>query len=163
MTVTSAVSPEYSPLGDPVTAIFTGKVAVVELEAEATIPTDLARPNTFVVLPLGVIWACRPFFTEARSALPTVALTVQLLVEITTIPAVELELLELVPPADAPELPEPPVLLPPAPLDAFPVELPTESPVAMVTAATVPLIGEVMLAEVSACLAETSWAVAEAT
>ncbi len=54
-------------------------------------PTDFTVPKTRVVASVGVIWACRPFLTEARSALPTVALTTQDDVEITTMSPVELD------------------------------------------------------------------------
>lgn len=95
----------------------TGNVAEVEFDAEATMPTDFTMPNALVVLSLGVIWACRPFLTEARSALLTVVLTVQLLVEMTTMSAVELvlveaaELFEVDDPAPA-DPPEPPLAEP---------------------------------------------------
>ena len=102
-------------------------------------PTDLTVPKTLVLLPVGVISACRPFFSEARSALPTEAFTSQEPVEITTMdpePAGDAEpLCAPPPPAEAP--PAEPVLVAPEPAPD-----PTVSPTLSPTEATVPLMGE---------------------
>ena len=85
----------------------TGKVALDELELlDATMPTESTVPKTLVVEPVGVIWACRPFLIEARSALPTVASTTQDEVEMTTMSSELLEPLEAFDPAEP--LPDPP-------------------------------------------------------
>src|SRR5450756_1777208 len=86
---TVAAPPAYSPLGLPVTAMVTGKLALPPDDEEATIPTVLTVPKILVVLPVGVISACRPFFRWGRSALPTLAWTTHEVVEITTIWALE--------------------------------------------------------------------------
>ena len=121
------------PLGLPVTAMTTGNVALDERRArscEATMPTDWTVPKTRAVASVGVIWACRPFLTEARSALPTLASTTQDVVEITTMSALwscrsGAPLPDPIRPSRSPtRCPEP---LP------DPLELPTVSPLAMPT------------------------------
>ena len=123
--------------------MVTGKLALPLEDEEATIPTDLTVPKTLVVLPVGVISACRPFFSWGRSALPTLASTTHEVVEMTTIWAVEED--EEAP--EAPELPEVP---------EAPEVPPTLSPVAMLTCATVPAMGEVIVAAARAVCASVS-------
>ncbi len=84
MMTTSAVPPAYSPLGVPVTATVTGKVALPPEEEVATIPTELTTPDTVVLLSVGVALTCRPGRTCARSASPISASNTQLPVEMTT-------------------------------------------------------------------------------
>jgi len=132
--------------------MVTGKLALPEDE-EATMPTDLTVPKTLVVLPVGVISACRPFFSWGRSALVTLASTTHEVVEMTMTWAVEEAPDELEAPEapeeldDPPELEEPPVL----------------SPTAMFTCATVPAIGEVIAASARAVCASVSLLLAAAT
>src|SRR4051794_9106641 len=150
-----AEAPAYMPVGFPVTAMTTGKVALDDVESEdATMPTDCTVPKTRVVESVGVIWACMPFLTEARSALPTLASTTQDVVEITTMS----EVLSLLPEP----LPEPE----PSP---EPFELPTVSPLLIPTEATVPVTVERNVAfarsfraAVKLLFACASWAFADA-
>src|ERR1035437_77771 len=94
MIETFAVLPAYRPVGLPVTEMTTGKALVPE-EDEATIPTELTRPNTGVVEPVAVIVTWSPWAIFATSAAPTEALTMYEPVLITWICPVELvELLE---------------------------------------------------------------------
>src|SRR5450631_24347 len=146
MMVTSAAPPAYRPLGLPVTMMVTGKVALPLDDEVATIPMDLTVPKILVVLPVGVISACRPFLSLGRSALPTLAWTTHEVVEMTTIWAVE--------DAEAPEAADED---PPAPGDeALDDAFPTLSPIAMFTCATVPVIGEVIDAALRAARASVS-------
>ena len=74
MIETFAVLPAYKPVGLPVTEMTTGKALVPE-EDEATIPTELTRPNTGVVEPVAVIVTWSPLAMFATSLAPTEALT----------------------------------------------------------------------------------------
>ena len=176
---TFAEPPAYKPVGDPVTVIVTGNSALPLEDDDATMPTDCTTPKTGLVEPVGVISASRPDLSCARSVLPTVAFTIQLSVEMTVICALELpefedELLDAAA-AKADELFEPLPEPPPEPLEPvdplpplppLPPLLPdplTASPVATLTAATVPAIGEVRLASASDSCALESLLVAEAT
>ncbi len=123
---TVTAPPAYSPLGLPVTAMVTGKLALPPDDEEATIPTVLTVPKILVVLPVGVISTCRPFFSWGRSALPTLAWTTHAFVEITMIWALD------------------------------EAAFPTLSPVAMLTCATVPARGDVIEAAARAVLASVS-------
>ena len=95
-------------------------------------------PKTLVLLPVGVISACRPFLSEARSALPTEALTSQEPVEITTRTLTGRGRRAALCPAASAEAPlaEPPLVAP------EPAPDPTVSPTLSPTEATVPLMGE---------------------
>src|SRR5438876_1855821 len=126
-------------------AIVTGNVALPALDVEATMPIEVTVPNTRFVVSVGVISAWSPFFSCARSALPTDASTIQLLVEMTTIWVLD-ELEDVLLPVPVPELPVPVPELPLPPefplllaLDPLPD---TWSPAVMLTAATVPAIGD---------------------
>ncbi len=68
------MEPAYRPAGLPVTATTTGKVALPELD-EATMPTEVTRPKTGVLAPVGVIVTWSPFATLATSVASTVAFT----------------------------------------------------------------------------------------
>ena len=148
MMATSAAPPAYRPLGLPVTMMVTGKLALPLDDEEATIPTDLTVPKILVVLPVGVISACRPFLSLGRSSLPTLAWTTHEVVEMTTIWAVE----------EDEEDPEAADEEAPAEEDDAPADeaFPTLSPIAMLTCATVPVIGEVIDAAVRAVRASVS-------
>src|SRR5450759_3079229 len=156
MMETSAAPPAYKPLGLPVTTMVTGKLALPLDDDEAMMPMDLTVPNILVALPVGVISACRPFLSLGRSALPTLACTTLEVVEITTIWAVEEDEEDPALEEDEEALPEP------VPVEAPPAEaaFPTLSPIAMLTCATVPAIGEVSDAAVRAVFASVSlpWA-----
>ena len=71
---TFAELPAYRPLGLPVTEMTTGKPVDPE-EDEATIPTELTRPNTGVVEPVVVKVTWSPLAMFARSLAPTEAST----------------------------------------------------------------------------------------
>jgi hypothetical protein len=92
--------------------------------------------------PVGVICACRPFFSCARSALPTLALTTQAFVLMTVITLLVDVLVVVLPPVAPPPPPEAaaPEPLPPEPDEP---DEPTVSPMLIPTAATTPLNGAV--------------------
>src|SRR6476620_934816 len=159
---TLAVVPAYTPVGDPVTAMVTGKVEVPPLVVPMT-PTVETVPKIGCVAPVGVIVTCIPFFSLARSAAPTVELTSHAFVAMTTTWAEDADEAEVLP--DPVDPVEPVVPVAPDVLDP-PV---TESPTATLTAATVPAIEEVSdawprasWAAVSLLCAEVTWALAEA-
>src|SRR5690242_20671749 len=119
MMATFAEPPAYRPVGEPVTATVTGNSALPLEDDEATMPTDCTTPKTGLVDPVGVISASKPDFSCARSVLPTVALTIQLSVEITVTCALELPEFddELLAAAKADELFGPPPEAPPEPFE----------------------------------------------
>jgi hypothetical protein len=148
-----------------VTAMTTGKVALVlesdEVEDEATMPTDVTVPKTFVVASVGVTCTCWPRLIDARSLLPTVALTTQEDVEITVTSALEVLAPVVVDPVDPVDPVEP----------VEPVEpLPTVSPLLTSTSATVPVTVERsvpsdsdFLAALRLLFACATWAFADAS
>ena len=171
---TAAVVPAYTPAGDPVTAMVTGKVEVPPLVVPMT-PTVDTVPKIACVAPVGVIVACRPVFSLARSEAPTVALTSQEFVAMTTTCAEDADDADVLPDPVEPVPPEPPPPPEPEPL-VVPVDEPevldppvTVSPTPTFTAATVPAIDAVSVAwpnascaAVTLLWAEVTWALAEA-
>ena len=91
--------------------MVTGKVEVPPLVVPMT-PTVETVPKIGCVAPVGVIVTCIPFFSLARSAAPTVELTSQAFVAMTTTWAEDADEAEVLPaPADPvpPDPPAPPV------------------------------------------------------
>src|SRR5690349_14846085 len=103
---TEAVVPAYTPVGEPVTAMVTGKVEV----------PPLVVPTIGWVAPLGVIDACSPFFSLARSEAPTVASTTHEFVAMTTTCADEADEAEVLPDPVEPVPPDPPPVEPEPPV-----------------------------------------------
>ena len=175
VTATVAVVPACSPSGVPVTSMTTGKAAVPDEEDDATTPTLLTVPKTFWGAPLGVIVACSPFVSRPRSEAPTVALTSQEFVAMTTTCAEDADDADVLPDPVEPVPPEPPPPPEPEPF-VVPVDEPevldppvTVSPTPTFTAATVPAIDAVSVAwpnascaAVTLLWAEVTWALAEA-
>ena len=164
---TVALDPAYSPLGEPVTAMVTGKEATLALLDAAISPIDDTVPYTGVLDPLGVMTAWSPAWIWPTSVSSTVVLTVKAPVDTTTMSLLlpedddELEAdddepraLAAAPRPLSPEDVEELDPVPPEP-DAPDPELPeTSSPVVRLTDATVPLKVEVRLAS-----ARLVWAV----
>ena len=71
---TVTVLPAYRPAGVPVTEMTTGNALVPE-DDEATIPTELTKPNTGVAEPVVVMLTWSPLAMFATSAAPTEAST----------------------------------------------------------------------------------------
>jgi len=71
---TVTVLPAYRPAGVPVTEMTTGNALDPE-DDEATIPTELTKPNTGVVEPVVVMLTWSPLAMFATSLAPTEALT----------------------------------------------------------------------------------------
>lgn len=167
MIETSAVSPEYRPVGEPVTSMTTGKLATPELCVAMT-PTEATWPYTGVVEPSGVMVAWSPVANSPTWVSSTDASTTYEPVPVTTTWALEVEdeLEELdelaavllapvnppVPPKPVEEVPPPDVLDEdevPEP-DAVPE---TCWPTVRSSAATVPVMVDVNVASLS-----DSWA-----
>ena len=81
---TVALDPAYSPLGEPVTAMVTGKEATLALLEAAISPIDDTVPYTGVLDPLGVMTAWSPAWIWPTSVSSTVVLTVKEPVDTTT-------------------------------------------------------------------------------
>ena len=84
MIETVALEPAYSPLGEPVTAMTTGKDATLALLDDAISPTDDTVPYTGVVEPPGVMTAWSPTWIWPTSVSSTVVFTVKEPVDTTT-------------------------------------------------------------------------------
>src|ERR1019366_1097591 len=156
MIETVAEAPSYRPDGVPVTLMTTGKVATPEL-VEATRPIEATVPRTGPAAFSVVITA----WSRVLIRPTTVASTLALMMSLALITVIESELPELVPP-DPPPLSPPPDPLPdppppdPPPPDPLPPPLicwPAVSP----TVTTMPSIGEVSVAPLSATLALSAW------
>ena len=173
---TVALDPAYSPLGEPVTAMVTGKEATLALLEAAISPIDDTVPYTGVLDPLGVMTAWSPAWIWPTSVSSTVVLTVKAPVDTTTMSLLlpedddELEVdddepraLAAAPRPLSPEDVEELDPVPPEP-DAPDPELPeTSSPVVRLTDATVPLKVEVRLASARLVWAVDSCEVAAVT
>ena len=105
---TVALEPAYSPLGEPVTAMVTGKEATLALLDAAISPTDDTVPYTVVVDPLGVMTAWSPTWIWPTSVSSTVVLTVKEPVDTTTMSLLLLEEDELAADDDGPGRSSPP-------------------------------------------------------
>src|ERR1039458_46596 len=155
MIETVAEAPSYRPDGVPVTLMTTGKVATPEL-VEATRPIEATVPRTGPAAFSVVITA----WSRVLIRPTTVASTLALMMSLALITVIESELPELVPP-DPPPLPDPPPPDPP-PLPARPPPAPLPPPLicwpaVSPTVTTMPSIGEVSVAPLSATLALSAW------
>src|ERR1022692_1214244 len=175
-----AEAPWYRPDGVPVTLMTTGKVATPEL-VEAMRPIEATVPRTGPAAFWVVITAWSPVLIRPT----TVASTLALMMSLALITVIEPELPELVPPDPPPPLSPPPDPLPdppppdplpdPPPPDPLPDPPPPDPlpdpppppdplppplicwPAVSPTVTTMPSIGEVSVAPLSAALALSAW------
>lgn len=145
---TSAEPPMYRPVGLPVRVTMMG-YEVVPADVVPTMPMLVSVQARFVVAPVGVTVHVSPCLRLARSAIPTVPLTSQLLVSTTTTWAA----------ADAAD--ETVVVVPgPVVVDVVPFTLLFT---VRLTWATTPANGAVIVAPARSLWAELSFACAEAS
>src|ERR1039457_6036669 len=166
-----AEAPWYRPDGVPVTLMTTGKVATPEL-VEAMRPIEATVPRTGPAAFWVVITAWSPVLIRPT----TVASTLALMMSLALITVIEPDLPELVPPDPPPPLSPPPDPLPdPPPPDPLPDPPPPDPlpdpppppdplppplicwPAVSPTVTTMPSIGEVSVAPLSAALALSAW------
>src|ERR1035438_7722972 len=150
-----AEAPSDRPDGVPGTLMTTGKVATPEL-VEATRPIEATVPRTGPAAFWVVITAWSPTLIRPT----TVASTLALMMSLALITVIESELPELVPPDPPPlspppdPLPDPPLPdpLPPDPLPPDPLPPLICWPAVSPTVTTMPSIGAVSVAPLSAAL-----------
>src|ERR1039457_3534765 len=148
-----AEAPWYRPDGVPVTLMTTEKVATPEL-VEAMRPIEATVPRTGPAAHSVVITAWSPVLIRPTTVASTLALITSLAL-ITVIEGVDLP---DPPPLDPPPLPPPDSPPPdPPPLDPPPPPPVICWPAVNPTVTTMPSIGEVSVAPLSAALALSTW------